>query len=94
MARQTNHLCISHIFYHHEYFNIGELSCTAKQTAQCLGVSERTIQRVMRNEGISCRAAYSIITDDELDERVQFILHHLPAAGKHLLSILNSMFSH
>ena len=52
-----------------------------KDTAKCFCVSERTIKRRLQEFNISIRRLYSEIGDDELDERVQFLLDHLPKAG-------------
>ena len=62
--------------------NSGNLNCSVKETASCFCVSERTIKRRMAEYNMSIRRLYSTIPDDELDERVDFVLRHMPRAGK------------
>ena len=58
------------------------MNCSVKDTAKCFCVSERTIKRRLQEYNISIQRLYSEIPDDELDERIEFVLHHMPRAGE------------
>ncbi|XP_041453550.1 uncharacterized protein LOC121406606 [Lytechinus variegatus] len=62
-------------------FFAGDLHCNVKDSAKCFNVSERTIKRRLQEYGISLRSLYSPIDDNELDEKVEFILQNMPMAG-------------
>lgn len=49
--------------------------------ATLMGVSERTIKYRLQQFGMSLRASYSGIPDEELDVQVESILQHIPKAG-------------
>ena len=54
---------------------------TALQIAQMLGVSLSTIRRRMALHGLSIRAEYVQISDDELDDVIADISHEFPMCG-------------
>ena len=71
----------------------GDMNCTIKDTAKCFSVSERTIKRRLQEYNISIQRQYSGILDDELDGRIEFVLHHMPRAGELFLLIhINLVF--
>lgn len=49
--------------------------------AKCLGVSTSTVQRRMKEYGLSVRGTYSTITDPELDNVISAIKSQMPNAG-------------
>lgn len=53
------------------------LSCIAK----CLGISRRTLYHRMQEFGLSVRASYSTVTDEELDNIISVIKSQMPNAG-------------
>ncbi|XP_072019067.1 uncharacterized protein [Amphiura filiformis] len=71
-----------HISEEQLHFFIELLGCTLADTAKCLGVSRSTVKRRMAELCMSAgRTTYSEIGDDELEERIQFILYNMPRAG-------------
>lgn len=54
---------------------------TAPQMAQILGVSLRTVRRRMAGYGLSVRAQYAVLSDEELDDLIREIQHNFPTCG-------------
>lgn len=54
---------------------------TASQMAALLGVSKRTVERRLRDIGLSIRGTYTNLTEEELDSTVEQILTSLPNTG-------------
>ena len=49
--------------------------------ADILGVSRRTVVRRLREFGLSCRAVYSLMSDEQLDKIMLSILAEFPETG-------------
>jgi hypothetical protein len=54
---------------------------TVKETASLLGVSQRTVERRMRNFGIRIGDCYSSINDHDLESIVNNIIRNFPNIG-------------
>lgn len=59
---------------------------TVKQIASLLGVSEKTINNRMKEYGLSIRASYTTISDDELDVLVKSVTSEFPNIGHKSIS--------
>ena len=64
---------------------------TIADIASMCGVSERTVKRRFQEFGLSISAGYSILTDAELQEIIENILHEFPNCGyKRMTGFLSS----
>nr|XP_055025628.1 uncharacterized protein LOC129415618 [Misgurnus anguillicaudatus] len=53
--------------------------------ARMYGISRRTLNRLLKDHGLSVRGCYSTISDDELDRTVRSIKSRMPHAGYRLV---------
>lgn len=60
-------------------------SLTVEHLARVCGVSRRTLNRRLKEQGLSVRGCYSTMSDDELDHVVRSIKSRMPHAGYRLV---------
>ena len=65
-----------------------DMSFSVQAISRCLGVSRSTIQRRLREFGLSVSETYSILSDDELDAEIRLAKTRYPDSGYQLNGFL------